>query len=170
MHWHEYHRDGQTLTATAESRRFPYQQHWELAAAPEGIAIRIEIETLEAIELDEYHASIVLRHEYSRWETEFESGPYPPFEPGFQDWRHANRLYRIGATAKALSSTLPSVTLKTTADGPPFRMTAINTGFFENARVLQALRTSDTGPLRFEKGKHLYFSGIVSIKEVSSEE
>jgi hypothetical protein len=163
FHWRGYSFEGKKLVATGESRRFAYMEHWEIEVVPEGIAVTIWIEARERIDVEEYHASIVLKPEYTRWETEFESGEYPPFEPGLNDWRHANRLYKIGNRATALSSMLPSVTLTVTSGGLPFRMTAINTGYFENARVLQALRTAETGRLFFEKGRHLYFSGIISV-------
>ena len=163
LQWGNPERDGQRLTISGESRRFPFSQRWELEATEEGIAVRIRLEAAEPIDMHEYHASIVLKADYDHWETEHESGPYPPFEPGQGDWRHANRIYAAGRHAKALSSSLPSVTLRVTTDHIPFRMTAINTGFHENARVLQALRTPEAGLLHFEKGEHLYFEGLISV-------
>jgi hypothetical protein len=68
----------------------------------------------------------------------------------------------VGVSATAWSAALPSVTIQTLPDAPPVRMTAINTTSQENARVLQALRPSEDGRIRFEPGRHLYFSGVLS--------
>jgi len=161
--WQPPQRSGERLLVSGESRRFPYREHWEIEAVPEGIATGIWIEPLDPLDVRQYHASIVLRPEYSHWQTDHESGRYPDFELGQEDWRHANRLYAPGTFAKATSALLPSVTLRVTSTGLPFRMTPINTGFHQNARVLQALRTPEAGLLHFEKGRHLYFAGIVSV-------
>ena len=163
LQWHSFKREGDLLLISGESRRFPYTQHWEVRPLEECIGIRIMLEVREPIDVNEYHASIVLKPEYSHWETSHEAGPYPDFDRNHDDWRHANRVYAVGTYAKALSSSLPSVMLKVTTDEVPFRMTAINTGYHENARVLQALRTSEAGPLHFEKGSYLYFSGAISV-------
>jgi hypothetical protein len=155
---------GNTLTIRGESRRFAFSQHWLIEAVDGGIAFRIEIEAAQPIDVQEYQASIVLRPEYDHWETRHETGSYPNFEAGQTDWRHANRIYAAGDFAKASGCDLPAVTMKITSSEIPFRMTAINTGFYENARVLQALRTPDAGFLHFEEGKHLYFAGIISVE------
>ncbi len=163
LQWLPHRREGDRLTITGESRRFPFSQHWEIEPCSEGIAVRIRLEVRAPMDLHEYHATVVVRPEYSHWATEHESGAYPEFEQGQEDWRHANRIYAPGAFAKALSSTLPSVTLKAAADGPAFRMTSINTGYHENARVLQALRTPDAGLLHFDPGTYSYFSGVLAV-------
>jgi hypothetical protein len=124
------------------------------------------LEVHEPMDVTEYHASVVLRPEYCRWETPHESGPYPEFEQGQEDWRHVNRVYAEGKYAKASSESLPSVVLSVTTDDVPFRMTAINTGCHENARVLQALRTSEAGLLHFDRGEHVYFDGVISTEPV----
>lgn len=163
LQWHTPERDGQILRAAAESRRFPFRESWEIEAVEEGVAVRVWLDVLEPLDIDEYQFSIVLRSDFSHWATEHESGEYPPFDPNQGDWRHANRVYKRGNWAKALSSALPSVTLTATTKQIPFRMTAINTGFHESSRVLQALRTPEAGVLHFEPGRHPYFEGLISI-------
>jgi len=164
LQWHPHRLEGGTLLISGDSRRFPFTQHWEIRPADRAVAIRIMLEVREPMEVAEYHASVVLRPEYSHWETPHESGPYPEFDRGQEDWRHANRVYAVGKYAKASSASLPTVVLNVATDEVPFRMTAINTGYHENGRVLQALRTSEAGLLHFDKGTHLYFDGNISVE------
>jgi hypothetical protein len=164
LQWGEPRRSPGRLEISGESRRFPYRQHWTIETVENGLSLEIEFEALEPVEIQEYHASIGLSADYDRWETEFESASFPPFDPGQEDWRHANRNYAAGVTARAMSATLPCVTMKVTMDAIPFRMTAINTGFHQHARVLQALRVPEHGLLRFEPGRHRYFSGLITIE------
>lgn len=164
LHWQPPMREGQRIVVTGESRRFPYAQTWEIEMVPEGVAIRIMLHVKDPMDVDEYHASLVLRSEYSHWETEHERGAYPDFTQGLEDWRHANRIYAPGRYARALSYSLPSTILRVKADDIEFRMTAINTGYYENARVLQALRNSGSGVLHFEKGTYIYFAGLISVE------
>lgn len=163
LHWPEIHSDGKCLTATGESRRFPYRQYWTLECLQDGFGLRIELEALESFEAQEYHTTAVLLPEYQRWKTDHEEGVFPPFERDKATWLHLNKTYAPGTCATALSSSFPSVTLEVTADDLPFRMTTINTKYEENARVLQALRTSDSGHFHFAPGRHLYFAGRIRI-------
>lgn len=163
LQWGAVRHNGHSMVVEGESRRFPYTQIWELEPVPEGIHIKIDLDVKEPLEVTEYQASLVLRGEYDRWRTEFESGAYPPFDPAQKDWRHANRIYALGATAEVCGPDLPSIGMKIVPDTVPFRMTAINTGFHESARVLQALRTSETGVMRFEPGRHRYFDGFIVL-------
>ena len=161
--WSASKRVDRGIVVTGESRRFPFAQYWELDPVENGMAVRIWLDAYEPLDIEEYHASIVLKADYDRWESEYESGVYPPFDPAQKDWRHLNRLYATGKRLHALTSVLPSIMLTVTTDDMPFRMTAINTGYFENGRVLQALRTPEAGILHFEKGRHLYFSGLITV-------
>ena len=166
LQWHPHRREGDALLISGDSRRLPFTQQWEIRPANGGVRIRIMLEVHEPMDVTEYHASVVLRPEYCRWETPHESGPYPEFEQGQEDWRHVNRVYAEGKYAKASSESLPSVVLSVITDDVPFRMTAINTGCHENARVLQALRTSEAGLLHFDRGVHVYFDGVISTEPV----
>lgn len=161
LQWASAEKRANRIEVSGESRRFPYRLHWGLEAVAGGIAVDIAIEALEAFDVEEYHASLCLRPEYSRWETAHESGAFPDFDPSQDDWRHVNREYAAGTWAKALSSSLPSVMFEVTSREAPFRMTAINTGYHQNARVLQALRVPEAGPLHLTPGRHPYFRGIV---------
>lgn len=163
LHWGYVECSGSVMRVTGRSRRFPFAQHWELDLRDGALYVTIWIEVFDDFEMDEYHASIGLRSEYDRWETEHESGAFPAFEEGLEDWRHANRDYAPGATIKALSRELPSVILRSTASDIPFRMTALNTGATDKARVLQALRTPESGRIRLGPGRHLYFQGLVRV-------
>ncbi len=151
------------LRFSGESRRFPGRMDWELAPEGDAIGLTLWMENQEPLEIQEYQTSIVLRAEYDRWETGQEQGVFPAFTAGDETWRHINRDYTPGTHITALSSTLPSVRLETATDQIPFRMTAINTGYSQNARVLQALRTPDAGWLRWEPGRHLYFRGRIRL-------
>lgn len=152
------------LHVRGESRRFPFAQEWVLEAQEaDAVGVTIWLDAHRPFDAQEYHFSAVLRPEYSRWETDHETGAFPPFDPASGTWRHLNTSYAPGTRATALSSSLPGVTIQTTAAEIPFRMTAINTRPDENARVLQALRPSEMGTLHFEAGRHLFFSGIIRL-------
>ena len=171
MQWGAVERtDDRTLTVLGESRRFPYRQYWEIGAIENGFSIEIWLEVLEPLEIQEYQVSVALKAAYERWETDYESGDYPPFKPGQEDWRHMNRNYASGRFIRALSPALPCVSMKVTSPDIPFRMTAINTGCQEHARVIQALRLPEQGLLRFEPGRHPYFSGTIGIDPVRAPE
>ena len=150
------------IAFNGESRRFPFRQRWEIVRVPEGIALRIWIENHEPLVVQEYHTSIVLRHDYQGWATDHERAVFPPFDSDARRWMHCNHSYATGIHATAWSAALPSVTISALPEAPAVRMTAINTTYEENARVLQALRPSEDGRIRFEPGRHLYFSGVIS--------
>lgn len=161
--WSPVQRVGDRLEASGLSRRFPFRQIWEIEPEDDGIAWRVRLEVFQPIDVQEYHASVALRHEYDRWRTAHESGRFPAFEPGLEDWRHVNRSYEIGDRATAFDDALPPVTLECRPDSVPVHMTVLNTGYSQNARVLQALRTPDAGFLHFERGTHLYFAGRITV-------
>jgi hypothetical protein len=154
--------DGRLRMAGA-SRRFPFRQVWRLAPADGGFHFAVELEALDTLTVQEHHASVVLRPEYDRWATDHESGAFPPFEPGRQEWRHANRDYAPGGRIVASGPGLPAVAIEAGRGDLPLRMTAIATGFDQNAHVLQALRTPDAGLLTFAPGVHPYFDGVIRV-------
>lgn len=159
LHWGPVVRREGRLEATGESRRFPLCQSWALYPADEGVGLEIWLDVREAMDIEEYHTSVCLKAEYERWETEHESGAFPPFDPRRQAWRHANRRYEPSSFIRARGPGLPTVTMRTAPDAPPVRMTAINTSYDQNARVLQALRAPEAGALHLEPGRRLYFRG-----------
>jgi len=165
LQWGNIQREGSTLLLSGSSRRFPYRQDWDVTIDEQGIEISVHVEVSAPIEVQEYHVSVGLLKEFDRWETAHESGEFPPIEKGDADWRHANQEYTPGKWAKALSPSLPAVMLEVTSENIPFRMTAINTDYQQSARVLQALRTAETGRIRFEPGRHRLFSGRIRISE-----
>lgn len=162
--WDPVHNDGVRLRATGHSRRFPFRQHWTLQCENGGCRVRIELEALEALDVQEYHFSVGLRTDYDSWRSDHEEGHFDDFIAGEEDWRHMNRLYAPGHRVAAMGAGLPTVLLEAGHTGPPVRMTAINTGFSHQARVLQALRTPDAGCLHFEPGTHLFFEGTVFVR------
>ncbi|MCP4643374.1 MAG: ABC transporter ATP-binding protein [bacterium] len=162
LQWDDVRRQGDMIEATGTSRRFPFRQHWRFEKAADGIAVQIELEVIEPFECQEYHACACLNEAYSEWESDVESGAFPPFDPSQSDWRHANRDYRPGTRITARGPDLPSVVLEAAEDAP-MRMTAINTGYHQRARVLQALGVSDEGAFHFTPGRHPYFQGTIKI-------
>ncbi len=163
--WNQPRHDGNKLLVRGESRRFPFAQEWQLEPIENGIAVTIWMDPAEPLDVEEYHASVLLKTEYDRWKTNHETGDFPPIPPDQKDWLHLNRVYAEGTQARALSSTLPSVILTATACDMPFRMTTINTSPYEDARVLQALRTPKAGTLHFEPERALYFSGTLTAEQ-----
>ena len=153
--------DGIALTGT--SRRFPFVQRWELRRDGNALRLCIWLEVSEPLEVQECHVSVLLRHDYEAWETEEEKGIFAPFDPEGTHWVHFNRNYAPGKKVSARAAGLPSVSIVADAACPVLRMTALNTTLQENSRGIQALRPSDTGRLRFEPGRHLYFSGWIRV-------
>ncbi|GMW02977.1 MAG: hypothetical protein AMXMBFR84_41130 [Candidatus Hydrogenedentota bacterium] len=155
--------EGNRMRITGKSRRFGFSQIWELAPAKDGIAWRILLDVREPFDVQEYHASLVLVPDYQTWSTDWESGTFPDFGPGDEEWRHHNRDYRPGQTCLAAGPGLPSVALVSLDRAIPIRMTVLNTGSAQRGRVLQALRPPDRGTIRFAPGQHLYFAGEIRV-------
>ena len=153
LRWGRIDRSDSRFIVRGQSRRFSYYQDWELESVDGGILLRIWLEVPEPMDIQEYQVAIALDPAYSEWETDHEKGGFPPFSRGDTTWRHINRSYERGFYASALSLDRPRVRISVSGADIPFRMTVINTGYDQNARVLQALRTPDFGPLHFEKGR-----------------
>lgn len=161
--WGPVVRAGDRIEVSGESRRFPFRQHWQLEIQGQAVAFQVWLEALETVEVQEYHTSVGLRAEYDRWETDLESGDFSPFKPDDETWRHFNRNYAPGKYIKALSSSLPSVSLRSTLDATAFRMTATNAGCSQGARVLQAVHIPEGGLLSIRQGRRLIFSGLIEV-------
>jgi ABC-type polysaccharide/polyol phosphate transport system ATPase subunit len=167
LHWGPPTRDGSVLRVSGRSRRFPFIQHWVITPVDEGFMLDVTLEALETVDVQEYHASIGLRPEYDRWVTEGEQGTFPEFDPANTDWVHLNKDYSPGRRIEALSSSLPSVILEVAAGESRFSMTALNTGYTQCARVLQALCSPKSGRLVFDPGRHNLFCGKVYVNRPS---
>ena len=165
LQWGQVRREGNALHSTGESPRFPFQQHWELEVAEGGgFEFRAYLEATRKLVIEEYNVSIGLHEGYTHWETEHESGDFPPFDPNQQDWQHLNAGYAVAQYAKATSESLCAVTLSTAGDGPPMRMTVINTGYAQRTRVLQALCSAERSDrIHLEAGRHLLFAGHIAV-------
>lgn len=167
LHWGPLTRDGDIVRVSGRSRRFPFLQHWVITPIDNGFALEVTLEVLETFDVQEYHASIGLRPEYNRWITEREQGTFPEFDPSNTDWIHLNKDYASGRRIEALSSSLPSVILELAAGDSRFTMTALNTGYTQSARVIQALCTPKSGRLVFDPGCHNLFCGKVYVHRPS---
>ncbi len=165
LQWGSVFRNGHELHVSGESRRLPFHLLWKIAPCNSGIQIELWLDALEPLDVQEYQVSIMLRDEYSRWQSEYESGAFPIIPASQEDWTHLNADYRPGRHISALGPSLPQVTL--TSQNPDClpRMTALNTAYYENARVLQALHTPERLAFHFDKGKRLLFSGTISVEE-----
>lgn len=164
LRWYALQRDADALGASAASRRFPFRQHWRIAPVDGGIRVSITLEADEPIEVQEYQVSAGLLPAYARWETDCESGPFPPIPPDARDWTHLNRDYRPGARIRALSPGLPSVMLLFDAPEGVMRPTAINADYQHQTRVLQALRAGEGGPIVFPAGQYTLFEGRLLLE------
>ena len=166
LQWDAAEKNGEgVLSVTGTSRRFPFQQHWRFAPMDDrtGVKVSIKLEILEPVVFQEYHTSVVLRREYTGWETDHESGVFPEFRPDQQHWVHANRNYTPGRWISALSPEFPCVTLKRSDGVYPSRMTAVNTGYRDQARVLQSLSVPEHTRMAFEPGIYSYFEGVILV-------
>lgn len=150
------------------SRRFPFRLIWQVTPDADGIRLTIELEADAVFQAQEYQVSVVLRPEYTAWATEAEAGRFAPFLPGDSMWKHQNRTYPLGRWIEARGPGLPRVTFLLQDKAPPMRPTAINTSMAENARVLQFLRTSESGRLIFEPGQHQLFCGTIRLESADA--
>ena len=164
IQWGAARRNGNCVCATGYSTRYPFRQHWEMEPAAGGFELRVWLEALEEIEVQEYNISIGLDPAYDHWETPVEQGVFPEFEACLLDWRHLNHDHTHATYARALGNGLPPVTLDAAASDRPFQMAAINTGYHQRTRVLQAMHVAGAdGCLSFKKGRHLCFRGHIRV-------
>ncbi len=157
--WRKPVRADGVLRISGESQRVPIWQHWELAIERGAFVFRGWIEALKPVEIQEYNVSIGLRADYDHWSTPHESGPYPPFDPNQVDWRHVNHDFAPARWVEASGAVLPLVRIETCEDTHPLRMTAINTGYGQQTRVLQAIQTpGQAGRFLYEPGRYPWFA------------
>lgn len=164
LRWDSATEEDGVFTFVGVSRRFPYSLTWQMSAhGSSGIALELWIETHSDLSVQEYQTSVCLSTEYTHWETDHESKDFAALEPSLLDWVHLNENYEPGRVLQATSDTLPTVRFESTMEENVIRMTPINTDYYENARVLQALRAGEQGHIHLPKGKHLYFSGTITV-------
>lgn len=163
LHWGKFIRNADGILQKGESRRFPFSQEWEVGIENGVLLLRIWMQSETEMDLQEMQTSIILPASYTRWKTDHEQGSYGEYTAGMNDWIHCNRIYEPGKVIYAGGSDMPAVEMRVSDDCPEVRMTAINTGYQEQGRVLQALRTSEKGCFHLPAGRHLYFSGTIRL-------
>ncbi|MCH8204985.1 MAG: ABC transporter ATP-binding protein [Candidatus Hydrogenedentes bacterium] len=161
--WESLERDGAELRVKGRSRRFPVRQEWIIRPAPGGIALEIWLEVFEALDVEEYHTSVLIDDAYTEWQLDGESGQFPNFDSFEHDWQHLNTRYAEGACATAWGAGMPKIRFEATGEDLPHRMTVLNTNSLERARALQALRVPEHSVFHLSKGRHPYFAGQIRI-------
>lgn len=164
LRWDRLERANGSLKMSGASRRFPFRLHWTIHAGDPGtIHWIIDLEALDELDVQEYQTSLMLVEDYARWTSSTETGTYPPIGPDDTDWVHLNHDYSARGFIRAEADGLPPVTLRNDDEKQPLRMTALNPGFRQAARVLQALRVAEQGSIRFAPGLHRIFTGAISV-------
>ena len=152
------------LVARGECLRLPYEEVWEVWAEGTRLRWRVTMEVKQAFECQEHNATIALQPGYTAFELGTESGKFPPFDPAIDYWKHANHEYGVSEQARATGPGLPALTLGAPACPHAFRMSALNTGYAQGARVLQAIHSPEReGVFHFAVGTHVLFDGYVSV-------
>lgn len=163
--WQETTREGARLVARGECLRLPYDEVWTLWAEDGRLRWRVCIEAREAFECQEHNATIALAPEYDHYDLGAETGAFPPFDPAVDHWKHANHNYAVSDAARASGPGLPTITLGAPACGHAFRLSALNTGYAQGARVLQAIHTPEhEGVLHFAAGEQVLFDGYIAVE------
>ena len=157
------------MRVRGDSRRFPFAQVWEITRRHNAIGLAIWLEVRDEVSITEYHVSAMLAGQFETWRTQHEEGVFPAHDKNQSNWIHCNRNYAAGSQISASGASLPRVYLTTEEACPQMRMTALNTSYIEHARVLQALRPSEHGRTVFTPGRHLLFSGGVSVENGDGE-
>lgn len=163
LRWGAIAKNADALTATGVSRRLPMQLHWTIWSDDIGIRVAIDIECFEPLTVQEYHASLMADGSYGAWRTAHEAGVFPDFTPGQEDWVHLNAEYEPAPNGTLLHDAWPALTVETFDAAHPLRFTALNTGFNQHARVLQALYVSPNASLKLNAGVHRIFDGRISL-------
>ncbi|MBI2435103.1 MAG: ATP-binding cassette domain-containing protein [Candidatus Hydrogenedentes bacterium] len=166
VRWGEVTREGDTLMVAGASVRIPGTHEWRLRPVENGFQLEVILELTASLTLQEYNVSVALTNAYAQWATPRESGPFPPISPESQEWVHLSDQYPEAAYIAASGPGLPQVRLAPDPEGECFRMSALNTAYSQQARVIQALRTPGRSlvfPL--PAGRHELFRGTVTVKD-----
>ena len=162
--WDEVARHGASLSVSGTSRRFPLRQVWTVHEAGDGFDLRVDFDVLAPLTVQEYNISIGIVGGYTHWTTEHESGVFSESPPDQSEWAHVNTDYSPGAHVGAVGAGLPAVTLVNLDSSLPTHMTALNSGFGQPFRILQALCVpGQSGGFRFEPGRQTAFVGHLRI-------
>lgn len=163
LHWGQPERDGDGLRCAGESPRLGYTLVWRIAPAAGGFALSAWLRCAAPLEVQEYNVSVGLAGGYTAWATPGEAGDFPPIPAGETEWRHLNTDYAPHPWIEARGAGLPALRLEAAAPAA-FRMSALNTGHTQGARVLQAMRVPDPGaPIALGPGEHILFDGVIRI-------
>lgn len=165
LQWHGVNAIQDGIRIRGESRRFPYGVEWNLERREHAFHLRIWLEPTETIALQEHHTTLVLPDAYHYWATDHECNTFPEHVPRRIHWSHCNLNYAAGKHIVAYGESMPTVCMTADDDCPPVRMTAINTSYQEHTRALQALRVPEPGERLLAPGRHLYFSGVIAVRE-----
>ena len=147
-----------------ECLRLPYDEQWELWEEGGRLRWRVTIDAKKSFDCQEHNATIALVPGYEHFDLGAESGAFPAFDPAVDYWKHANHDYAASETAKASGPGLPTITLGAPPCPHAFKMSALNTGYAQGARVLQAIHTPEReGILHFATGSHVLFDGYLAL-------
>lgn len=164
-HWDAPRREGERIVARGACLRLPYDEVWSLWIEGDRLRWRVVLEAREVFACQEHNATIALVPGYTDYDLGAEQGAFPAFDPAIDHWTHANHDYAVSDTATARGPGLPAVTLGAPACGHAFRMSALNTGYAQGARVLQAIHTPEReGVLHFAPGTHTLFDGYLALE------
>lgn len=154
--WTEVRREGDVYTARGISPRFPLAQKWEVWPEDDALMLRVTLEALEPMVIQEWNVSVGLIPTFTQWQTDHEQGEFPDFAPGHETWQHLNRDFRPGSFIRAWGTGLPMLQVDVVHSQTPLRMTPINTGYSQHTRVLQLLASPErTVGFTFSPGEHI---------------
>lgn len=160
LRWDSFDRNGDILRVSGASRRLPFIQHWTLQPSGDDMLnILVTLDITEPFDIQECHASLLLHLGYQRWKTPHEEGDFPEIHPTAADWSHLNEEYAPSPYIEASGTSLPAVRLA--SETPDVRMTALNAGYRQRARVLQCLQTPPNGTLTLDTGSFVVFDGSI---------
>jgi len=164
LRWKEMAFAGTEMKLEGESRRFPLVEHWLLSGTPDGLHVCVDIEARERLAIEEFNFSICLPKEYISWKTNVEEGVFPEFHSDSSQWRHLNKTYGTSNWISAFSSNLTSITLWVQPENAyRFHMTALNTDYRMESRVIQALCSATSSRILLDAGNHRLFSGKIIL-------
>ena len=164
--WDDVSKEGNVYKVQGASRRLPLKQLWEYSAVEDGIRFRVLACADECTEVQEHNVSMALVPAYEQWSTGHEFGMFPSFDASDDEWRHVNHDFSPSRTASLAGPNLPTVVLETSAACVSPRMTIINTGFTQHARVLQAMHVPERGgAFRLGQTQVVWFDGVFRFQE-----